>query len=176
MIKEKRIIWFLAGIGEDELRWQMLGFESAGMPLEIYKKQQGILPYYGERPLAMLTSKEREEWHKVTLKDGHMTRHDRPYDSSYDKTALFTFTVRISVGRKRSDVVVCDEGIAPAMSEEQNATDDPFAVDRKLTAKVNKADKTPSRLVVKKRSKHPLQRCVHDLLINRCAVTTFKRQ
>ena len=30
------------------------------------------------------------------------------------------------------------EGIAPAMSEEQNATDDPFAVDRKLTAKVNK--------------------------------------
>ena len=56
-----------------------------------------------------------------------------------EKTALFTFTVRISVGRKRSDVVVCDEGIAPAMSEEQNATDDPFAVDRKLTAKVNKA-------------------------------------
>ena len=54
---------------------------------------------------------------------------------------MFTFTVRISVGRKRSDVVVCDEGIAPAMSEEQNATDDPFAVDRKLTAKVNKADK-----------------------------------
>ncbi len=35
--------------------------------------------------------------------------------------------------------MVCDEGIAPAMSEEQNATDDPFAVDRKLTAKVNKA-------------------------------------
>ncbi len=56
--------------------------------------------------------------------------------------ALFTFTVRISVGRKRSDVVVCDEGIAPAMSEEQNATDDPFAVDRKLTAKVNKADRS----------------------------------
>ncbi len=57
------------------------------------------------------------------------------------KEALFTFTVRISVGRKRSDVVVCDEGIAPAMSEEQNATDDPFAVHRKLTAKVNKAGK-----------------------------------
>ncbi len=57
------------------------------------------------------------------------------------KRALFTFTVRISVGRKRSDVVVCDEGIASAMSEEQNATDDPFAVDRKLTAKVNKAQK-----------------------------------
>ncbi len=37
--------------------------------------------------------------------------------------------------------MVCDEGIAPAMSEEQNATDDPFAVDRKLTAKVNKAER-----------------------------------
>ena len=60
-------------------------------------------------------------------------------ESEPEKPALFTFTVRISVGRKRSDVVVCDEGIAPAMSEEQNATDDPFAVDRKLTAKVNKA-------------------------------------
>ncbi len=59
--------------------------------------------------------------------------------SVFGYSALFTFTVRISVGRKRSDVVVCDEGIAPAMSEEQNATDDPFAVDRKLTAKVNKA-------------------------------------
>ena len=45
--------------------------------------------------------------------------------------------------------MVCDEGIAPAMSEEQNATDDPFAVDRKLTAKVNKAFKWSSVKVLK---------------------------
>ncbi len=34
------------------------------------------------------------------------------------------------------------------MSEEQNATDDPFAVDRKLTAKVNKAQKRETGILI----------------------------
>ena len=74
-------------------------------------------------------------------------QEEEELDGGLKMRALFTFTVRISVGRKRSDVVVCDEGIAPAMSEEQNATDDPFAVDRKLTAKVNKAKMRRSTLL-----------------------------
>jgi hypothetical protein len=41
--------------------------------------------------------------------------------------------------RKGSDDVVCDEVIALAIAEEQNAPDDPLAANRKLTEKVKVA-------------------------------------
>jgi hypothetical protein len=44
--------------------------------------------------------------------------------TSIFQKGLFAFTVRISVRRKASDGVVCDEGIAIAIPEEQNTPDD----------------------------------------------------
>jgi hypothetical protein len=49
--------------------------------------------------------------------------------------ALFTFPGRISVSREGPDAVIFDEGIAPAISEEKNAADDPLAGDRNSTRK-----------------------------------------
>ena len=102
--------------------------------LEIFLDEFAPLPPKFISPVICM----RRLWGKITKKIPSIVEKAL---REWLKKALFTFTVRISVGRKRSDVVVCDEGIAPAMSEEQNATDDPFAVDRKLTAKVNKAEK-----------------------------------
>ncbi|MFI5343470.1 MAG: hypothetical protein ACHQUC_04540, partial [Chlamydiales bacterium] len=56
-----------------------------------------------------------------------------------ENLALFTSSVRISVGREGSDALVFDEGIAPAIWEEKNRADDSLAGDRKLTDEVNKA-------------------------------------
>ena len=58
-----------------------------------------------------------------------------------DRKALFTFTDRISDSREGSDIEIFDEVIAPAIAEEKSAIDDPLADDRKLTEKVNSADK-----------------------------------
>ena len=60
-------------------------------------------------------------------------------------SALFTFTGRISAKREASDVVVFDEGIALAISEEKNATDERLAAGLNFPEKVNKAAISLSR-------------------------------
>ncbi|MFI5342642.1 MAG: hypothetical protein ACHQUC_00305 [Chlamydiales bacterium] len=48
---------------------------------------------------------------------------------------MISFLVRISVSREGSDALVFDEGIALAISEEKNRSDDSLAGDQKLTEK-----------------------------------------
>jgi 2-oxoglutarate dehydrogenase E2 component (dihydrolipoamide succinyltransferase) len=59
-----------------------------------------------------------------------------------DKTASFTFPGRISAEREAPDATIFDEGIASAISEEKSAADGCLGAGRKLTGKVNEADKT----------------------------------
>ena len=55
------------------------------------------------------------------------------------QVAAFTSSGKISVSRERSDVAFCDEGIALAIAEEKNATDNLLAGNRKLIEEVNTA-------------------------------------
>ena len=64
-----------------------------------------------------------------------------------EKGALFTFAGRISASREGVDAAMFDEGIASAISKENNAADTLFAGGRKLTEYVNKAPKGELRLL-----------------------------
>jgi hypothetical protein len=59
---------------------------------------------------------------------------------------LFTFSVNNPVKREMPDVPICDEGIAPAIAEEQSGTDGVSQLTGLLTQKVNKAQQCSPQL------------------------------